>query len=806
MAGLAVLLPVLIAITAVFGLDADLQVDLIRELDLANATHGISQTAGLHNSSKSFLFQDVRRAVQVPSQITEQILELLRNKKEFTFMASIQQKVSTSGVLFSIHESEHSYFELESSGLREEMRYKYSHKGKQRSETFPYRLADGQWHKIALSISASHLLLHVDCNRIYEREINSSEMNLSAESGIWLGQRSHRHGLFKGSMQDVKLVFSSNGYMVQCPSLNRTCPTCSDFLSLVQGIMDLQELLAKMTLKLNYAESRLSQLESCHCERTCSINDVVYRDKELWTEPENCRTCACMNGAVECRRMFCPPVNCSEDSLPVHVNGTCCKKCRSKCWYLGRALSEGQRVFLHSCKECKNGVMELVNESCPNLNCTINEQILPENRCCNVCRGHDFCAEGLLCGENSLCKNRNNKAECECKSGYTAIQGDSTYCEDIDECSTQMHYCQANTVCVNLPGGHRCDCLPGFSRVDDFSCTERDECVSGQSSCDENAICTNTIHGHLCTCKPGFMGNGTACTAVCKDVCLNGGTCASPNTCVCPSGFTGRLCDTDVDECVEGLTRCHTHSLCANLPGWYHCQCRSGFHDDGSHLPDGSSCVDIDECALHTHTCWNDSVCVNLPGTFDCVCVNGPECTGDCVQGEELKHNGHEWSLGQDHCTVCTCKDGRVFCRRRVCDCTAPDLDLSCCPECDTRLSSQCVHQNGYTLYHSGESWIYNCQQCRCLEGEVECVSLSCPVLLCNHSSVLEGECCPRCISDPCTDDTMTSDPRQTCRDPAGITHLSGAMWSDPSAPCTTCTCKNGKICCSVDLDCVQDD
>ncbi|KAK3561645.1 hypothetical protein QTP86_012047 [Hemibagrus guttatus] len=198
----------------------------------------------------------------------------------------------------------------------------------------------------------------------------------------------------------------------------------------------------------------------------------------------------------------------------------------------------------------------------------------------------------------------------------------------------------------------------------------------------------------------------------------------------------------------------------------------------------------IDECALHTHTCWNDSVCVNLPGTFDCVCVNGPECTGDCIQGEELKHNRQEWSLGHDHCTVCTCKDGRVFCRRRVCDCTAPDPDLSCCPECDTRQSSQCVHQNGYTLYHSGESWIYNCQQCRCLEGEVECVSLSCPVLLCNHSSVLEGECCPRCISDPCIDDAVTSDPRQTCRDPAGATRLSGATWSDPTAPCTTCTCK----------------
>lgn len=34
-----------------------------------------------------------------------------------------------------------------------------------------------------------------------------------------------------------------------------------------------------------------------------------------------------------------------------------------------------------------------------------------------------------------------------------------------------MHYCHANTVCVNLPGSYRCDCVMGYVRVDDFSCT-----------------------------------------------------------------------------------------------------------------------------------------------------------------------------------------------------------------------------------------------------------------------------------------------------------------------------------------------
>ncbi|KPP71431.1 hypothetical protein Z043_109664, partial [Scleropages formosus] len=140
---------------------------------------------------------DVERIVHAPAHITQKVVQLFRSKSEFTFLASIQQKSSTSGVIFSIHESEHSYFELESSGLCEEIRYRYSYRGKPRSESFPYRLADGQWHKIALSISASHLLLHVDCNRIYERVIDPPQMDLTPGSGVWLGQHSHKHGLFK---------------------------------------------------------------------------------------------------------------------------------------------------------------------------------------------------------------------------------------------------------------------------------------------------------------------------------------------------------------------------------------------------------------------------------------------------------------------------------------------------------------------------------------------------------------------------------------------------------------------------------
>nr|XP_014344649.1 PREDICTED: protein kinase C-binding protein NELL1 [Latimeria chalumnae] len=365
---------------------------------------------------------------------------------------------------------------------------------------------------------------------------------------------------FQGIIQDVKIIFMTNGYITQCPNLNRTCPTCSDFLSLVQGIMDLQEVLAKMTAKLNYAESRLSQLENCHCEKTCQANGVTYRDNDFWVESDLCRNCTCKTGVVECRRISCPPLNCSSDSLPVHVEGQCCKECRPKCTFAGKVFAEGQRILTKSCRECMNGVMVKVTENCPSLNCQESEQILPENRCCKVCKGHDFCAEGHKCGENSECRNWNTKATCECKNGYVSIKGSSTYCEDIDECAAEMHYCHANTQCINLPGSYRCDCIPGYIRVDEYSCTEHDECESGQHNCDENAICTNTVSGHSCTCRPGYVGNGTICQ--------------------------------DVDECSEGIVQCFNHSRCVNLPGWYHCECRSGFHDNGTYSFMGESCVE----------------------------------------------------------------------------------------------------------------------------------------------------------------------------------------------------------------------
>uniref|UniRef100_U3IV08 Protein kinase C-binding protein NELL2 n=1 Tax=Anas platyrhynchos platyrhynchos TaxID=8840 RepID=U3IV08_ANAPP len=721
-----------------FGVDPSLQIDVLAELRLPGSAAGVRQVPGLHNGSKAFLFPDTSRSVKASPETAEIFFQKLRNKYEFTILVTLKQAHLNSGVILSIHHLDHRYLELESSGHRNEIRLHYrSGSHRSHTEVFPYILADDKWHRLSLAISASHLILHVDCNKIYERVVEKPFMDLPLGTTFWLGQRNNAHGYFK-------VCILTLGYI------------CTHFIL------------------------RMNKLDQCYCERTCTIKGMTYREFESWTD--GCKNCTCMNGTVQCEALICPLSDCPINSALTYVDGKCCKECQSVCIFEGRTYFEGQRETVYSSSgdcvlfECKDHKMQRIpKDSCMTLNCPESQQIPLSHSCCKICKGHDFCTEGHNCMEHSVCRNLDDRAVCSCRDGFRALREDNAYCE-------------GNTFVPFL-----------------FHFSEHDECITNQHNCDENALCFNTVGGHNCVCKLGYTGNGTVCKAFCKDGCRNGGACIASNVCACPQGFTGPSCETDIDECSDGFVQCDSRANCINLPGWYHCECRDGYHDNGMFSPSGESCEDIDECGTGRHSCANDTICFNLDGGYDCRCPHGKNCTGDCIHEDKIKHNGQIWVLENDRCSVCSCQNGYVMCRRMVCDCENPTVDLFCCPECDPRLSSQCLHQSGELSYNSGDSWIQNCQQCRCLQGEVDCWPLPCPEVDCEFSVLPENECCPRCVADPCQADTIRNDITKTCLDETNVVRFTGSSWIKHGTECTLCQCKNGHVCCSVDPQCLQE-
>ncbi|NWI34984.1 EGFL7 protein, partial [Sula dactylatra] len=81
------------------------------------------------------------------------------------------------------------------------------------------------------------------------------------------------------------------------------------------------------------------------------------------------------------------------------------------------------------------------------------------------------------------------------------------------------------------------------------------------------------------SCCPGWSranSHALSCNrALCWVPCQNGGSCTFPGRCACPPGWTGRACQTDVDECAGQSHGCG--QLCINTAGSYRCTCQDGF-------------------------------------------------------------------------------------------------------------------------------------------------------------------------------------------------------------------------------------
>ncbi|XP_073682061.1 fibulin-2 isoform X2 [Garra rufa] len=210
---------------------------------------------------------------------------------------------------------------------------------------------------------------------------------------------------------------------------------------------------------------------------------------------------------------------------------------------------------------------------------------------------HYPCAGNGPCSQH--CSVVRGLAQCSCFPGFS-LKADGHTCEDVNECVTNSHTCQADERCVNEIGGFVCErqisCSSGY-QLRNGVCEDIDECVMRTHNCGTGFQCQNTDGSF--TCNP-------------KQRCLTGFTQDSHGNCI------------DIDECSSVREPCTTGFNCINTVGSYTCQrkiimCSRGYHSS----PDGARCVDVDECQTGTHRCGEGQICHNLPGSYRCDCQTG---------------------------------------------------------------------------------------------------------------------------------------------------------------------------------------
>nr|XP_015201270.1 PREDICTED: sushi, von Willebrand factor type A, EGF and pentraxin domain-containing protein 1 [Lepisosteus oculatus] len=309
-------------------------------------------------------------------------------------------------------------------------------------------------------------------------------------------------------------------------------------------------------------------------------------------------------GQVECK-------SCPAGFSTVYMHSKSAAECKAQC-KPGSFSANG----LETCESCPLGQFQPAFgskscEVCPKDTSTVNRGAVDVTECGVPCPAGQFSRTGLMscyrCPRDYYQPEAGRSYCLSCPFyGTTTISGATA----ISDCSSfgSSFLPKEESVVVSVSPDSIRNSYQASSQV--FH-----ECFL--NPCQNRGTCEEVGAGYICLCPLGFTGS--KCESDIDECdsapCQNGGICKDGMGeffCHCQPGYVGMLCEAEVNECSS--SPCVNDGVCVDEINEYSCNCAEGF--TGVHCE-----LEINECL--SNPCENGATCEDLVGLFSCSCLPG---------------------------------------------------------------------------------------------------------------------------------------------------------------------------------------
>uniref|UniRef100_A0A3B1JQS9 Laminin G domain-containing protein n=1 Tax=Astyanax mexicanus TaxID=7994 RepID=A0A3B1JQS9_ASTMX len=202
--------------------------DLLKILDFPSLPEGVTKTTGLCAHRRSSKGPDVAYRVTKDAQLsapTKQLYPLF--PEDFSILATVKPNKGSQSFLLSIY-NEQGIQQLGLEVGRSPVFLYEDHLGKPGPEDYPLfrgiNLADGKWHRVAVSVHKQSITMMVDCKKKITRTLSRSPNPIIDTKGIVVfGTRILDEEVFEGDIQQLMIVADHRAAFDYCEHYSPDC-------------------------------------------------------------------------------------------------------------------------------------------------------------------------------------------------------------------------------------------------------------------------------------------------------------------------------------------------------------------------------------------------------------------------------------------------------------------------------------------------------------------------------------------------------------------------------------------------------